>query len=414
MDIVYVKLLGNPSVEFNNKKIAFPYKKSEALFYYVCINKRVPRQEAINMFWADSNEETGRKNLRDAIYKIKTSIFPAIFTPSKSIIEFSNDITVEIDTDNITILNSRIMYSGDFLMNFLVKNCCNFDNWLLEKRSFFKDIYIKSIYNKVNELVSIGDFSSIRKYLSILTENDPYNEKTYRYFMKIFAFSEDCNTSIKLYRDLAEILKQDLGIEPEHKTKIMFKEILELKSTYNSEQTNSNYIDLKNRVEILTDYFTLYHETYPILSSEIIKACNFKGMYDVESEFLNIENDLNNLANLDTEYMKIKMEISYLAGRYYISIGKYEQGIKNINVSIKLANKLDNIIYMLNNYKQMIFYAIQIDSNDTMYEYIDKSLKLLEKKDIIEERSIILRLKGLYLIKTKEYKQATEVLTESI
>lgn len=414
MDIVSVKLLGNPAVKFNNKRITFPYKKSEALFYYVCINKSVPREEAINMFWADSNEAIGRKNLRDAIYKIKASICDTIFTSSKSIIEFSADVKVEIDTDNITALNARNTYSGDFLLNFLVKNCCDFENWMFEKRNYFKDIYIQSIYDKVNELVSLGDFNSIHKYLSILTQNDPYNEKAYRYLMKIFALSEDYNMSIKLYHDLSNVLKQDLGIEPEQKTKKMFKEILELKNTFISEQTNNNYIDLKNKVENLTEYYTIYHETYPVLSSETIKPCDFTEICDVEAELLNVEKDLNNLDDLDTEYIKIKMEASYLAGRYYISIGKYEQGINNIYISIKLADKLDNIIYLLNNFKQMIFYAIQVDNNEIMNEYIDKSLNLLEKRDIIEERGIILRLKGLYCIKTGNYKQATDVLTESI
>ena len=63
MDILSVKLLGSPYVKLNNIKITFPYKKSEALFYYVCINKKITREEAINMFWCDSNEETGRTHM---------------------------------------------------------------------------------------------------------------------------------------------------------------------------------------------------------------------------------------------------------------------------------------------------------------------------------------------------------------
>ncbi|MGB4437679.1 MAG: BTAD domain-containing putative transcriptional regulator [Sedimentibacter sp.] len=414
MDIVSVTVFGNPIVKYNNEKISFPYKKAEALFYYVCVNKRVPREEAMNMFWAESDEATGRKNLRDAIYKIKTNVCDTIFTPSKSVIEFSDDIIIETDIDNITVSNARSIYTGDFLLNFSVKKCIDFENWMLEKRNYYKDIYIKSIYDKVNELVYVGDFNSIQKYSSILTQNDPYNEKTYRYLMKIFALSEDYNMSIKLYYELTKILKQDLEIEPEQKTKKMFKEILELKNTFNSDQQNSNYIDLKNKVENLTDYYTIYHETYPILSSETIKPCNSAEIYNVETELLNIEKDLNNLDDLDTDYIKIKMEASYLAGRYYISIGKYEQGINNIYISIKFADKLDNIMYLLNNYRQLIFYDIQVDNNEIMNEYIVKSLKLLDKKDIIEERGIILRLKGLYCIKTENYKQARSVLMESI
>lgn len=413
MDIISVKMLGNPTVMYNQNKVTFPYKKAEALFYYVCLNKHVRREEAMNIFWADTDEATGRKNLRDAIYKIKLSTCDTIFSPSKTYIEFSDNVNIEIDTDNLDVLNARNLYTGDFLLNFSVKNCFDFENWMIEKRNFYKDIYIKSVFEKVNELVSIGDYVNIQKYSDILIQNDPYNEKTLRYLMKIFALSEDYNTSVKLYYDMCSVLKHDLGVEPEQKTKKMYKEILELKNTFNQDKQKNNFDELKIKVENLTGYYTMYHETYPVLATEISNRDDF-SVTDVEKELSNIEKDLKNIDNLDTEYIKIKMEESYLAGRYYISKGNYNKGIEKINISIKLAEKLDNFIYLLNNYKQMIYYGIQVDNSEIMKEYIGRSMNLLEKRDIIEERGIMLRLKGLYLIKTENYKEAASNLTESI
>ncbi len=413
MDIISVKLLGTPSVKLNNKYVSFPYKKSEALFYYVLINKKISREEAINIFWTDSGEETGRKNLRDALYKIKTSTIEGIFSNSKSFIEFSNNLIIESDVDKINEANAVNLYTGDFLLNFSVKNCYDFEDWMHDKRNYYKNIYVKSVYGKMNDLISISDFSSIEKYGNILIKNDPYNEKTYRYLMKTHALSEYYNKAIKLYYELSDVLKKDLDVEPELKTKKLFKEILELKNTINSDYEN-NYINLKSRVENLTDYYTMYHETYPSLSSETIETSDTSNISDIESELKNIEKDLDTIDDLDTEYIKIKMKASYLAGRYYISIGEYEKGIKNIQISIKLANKLDNLIYLLSNYKQMIFYAIQTGNNDTMNDYINKCLNLLKKRDIIDERGIILRLQGLYFIKTGNLKEADRVLNESI
>lgn len=411
--IISVKLLGNPSVKLNNNKITFPYKKAEALFYYVCINKKVSREEAINIFWSDSNEETARKNLRDAIYKIKTSTNENIFSPSKSVIEFSNEFIIEIDIDKISESNAVNLYSGELLLNFSVKNCYEFENWIEEKRKHYKDIYIKSIYKKVNELISVSDYSSIEKYGNILIQNDPYNEKTYRYLMKIYALLGEYNKSIKLYYELYDVLMKDLSVEPELKTKKFLNEILELKNTISSDEPTA-YVNLKNKVENLTNMYSMFHETYPVISSEAIKALNSSNINDIEFELKNIEKDLNNIDNLDTEYIKIKMEAAYLAGRYYISIGDYNKGVTNIHISIKLSQKLDNLIYLLSNYKQMIYYAIQTDDSTIMYEYIEKCLNILDKRDIIEERGIILRLKGLYLIKIKNYKDAAIVLNESI
>ncbi|WP_312702114.1 BTAD domain-containing putative transcriptional regulator [Sedimentibacter sp.] len=413
MDVISVKLLGTPSVKLNGKLISFPYKKSEALFYYVIINKKVSREEAINVFWSESGEETGRKNLRDALYKIKTSTSENIFSNSKSIIEFSYDLAIESDVDNITEENAVNLYDGDFLFNFSVKNCYDFESWMQEKRDYYKEIYIRSIHNKINELISISDYSSIEKYGNILLKNDPYNEKNYRYLMKIYALSEDYNKAIRLYRELSDILKSDLNIEPEIKTKKLLREISELKNTINSDYKD-NYTNLKSKVENLTDYYTMYHEAYPSLSPESMDVLDSSNISDIESELRNIEKDLTVIDNLDTEYIKIKMEASYLAGRYFISIGEYEKGIKNIEISIRLAQKLDNLIYLLNNCKQMIFYAIQTDNNEVMEDYINRCINLLKKRDIIDERGIILRLQGLYFIRTERFEEADRVLNESI
>lgn len=411
MDIITVKLLGTPMVELNGEQITFPYKKSEGLFYYVCLHKSVAREEAINMFWGDSNENTGRKNLRDALYNIKNSIHENLFSHSKAVIEFSKDFILDVDTDKITAHNALKLYKDDLLSNFYIKNCYNFENWVSEKKEYYKSIYLNSVNEKIKELISISDFKSIEKYGNILIKNDPYDEKTYRYLMKIYALSEDYNKAIKLYNELNNVLLRDLDVEPELKTKKMYYEIIELKSTIDADANNSSLVNLKNKVENLTDYYTIYHETYPAL---LVENYDTSYIYDIESELKDIEKDMTHIDILDTDYIKIKMEASYLAGRYYISAGEYEKGVNNINISIKLSKKLDNIIYLLNNYKQMIYFAIQTDNNNMMNEYINKCLLLLDRKDNIEERGIILRLKGLYHINTKNYLDAENCLYESI
>lgn len=808
MKNISVSLLGDPIVKLNNKEVYFPYKKAEGLFYYVCINKKITRDEAINIFWADSDETSARKNLRDAIYKIKKTLFNDIFSStSKSVIEFNSEINLEVDTDSINPSNIVNKYTGDFLGNFLIKNCYDFENWVSEKKEDYKKIYTKAIAKKVNELVNIGDFKSIQKYSNVLIESDPYNEKTYRYLMKIYALSGDYNKAIKLYYDLADILKRELDIEPETTSKKMFKEILKLKDSsvmiedskvyfygrynelysinnninnfssasgismlitgeagigktslinkiilsldvgktivirsicYNAEEdfflkpwhsvfsvlgnyvksekihlsssqeqiinyvfpnfdkeimnTKSDNVEqidttryeiavdaiiqlleklsekkniififddmqwmdkmsrlllsnivshfqnrkvmligayrddfentlspfivplaskdlvmkiklyrfsfeetknivsellpknsidnnlitdiyndtegnalfliellkvvkekgytrelsskatniiksrimdltkdekillnnislffdkvsidclkilvsfdelyifdiieslqekhlirelitdrdifysfthqkireyiyeaqsvgkknilhekigryfeecfessgnkhlyanliyhfskcgnvykaLKYKVENLTNYYTVYHETYPVFYSEQNYFSESEDIFNVEQKLIEISKELSNLSEKDTEFLKVKMEVSYLSGRYYISAGEYEMGLKNIDSSMRIAATLENNIYLLNNYKQMIFYCIQVNDIPVMYKYINKSLKLLEKNDNIEERGTILRLKGLYYIKTKKYDDATKLLNESL
>ena len=47
---VTVTLMNTPSVVVGEKKV-FPYRKVEGLFYYICVRKRITRDEAIGIFW---------------------------------------------------------------------------------------------------------------------------------------------------------------------------------------------------------------------------------------------------------------------------------------------------------------------------------------------------------------------------
>lgn len=71
---ITVSLLGTPKVEFDGKEITFPYRKVEGLFYYLCVKRSVSRDEVISIFWADSSENSARKNLRDGIYHLKNCL----------------------------------------------------------------------------------------------------------------------------------------------------------------------------------------------------------------------------------------------------------------------------------------------------------------------------------------------------
>ena len=68
---VTVTLMNTPSVVVDGEKKVFPYRKVEGLFYYICVRKRITRDEAIGIFWVDCDETSARKNLRDALYHIK-------------------------------------------------------------------------------------------------------------------------------------------------------------------------------------------------------------------------------------------------------------------------------------------------------------------------------------------------------
>jgi len=62
-----VKFLGLPEIKYDGQTISFPFKKADALFYYLLLAKRTTRDHLVNLFWSDSEENVAKKNLRNAI-----------------------------------------------------------------------------------------------------------------------------------------------------------------------------------------------------------------------------------------------------------------------------------------------------------------------------------------------------------
>ena len=71
---IEVRFLGNPEIRKNGVRIAFPYRKAEAFFYYLAYRGSASREELIHLLWGDEEESVGRKKLRDAVYQVRRQL----------------------------------------------------------------------------------------------------------------------------------------------------------------------------------------------------------------------------------------------------------------------------------------------------------------------------------------------------
>lgn len=250
---IYAKLLGDPQIEFNGKSIVFPYKKAEAIFYYLLVNKKASREKLTSLFWGDFNDKSAKKNLRDALYKVKRAFdFDIFISPKRAEVLLNPEINFHIDIDEF-MKNSNIkLYRSEFLSGFYIKDCYDFDEWIHSTRAEFKSEYIKVVKRKLKEEMNFVGLSDIEGYANILLKEDPYNEKNYRDIMRLYSFREDYNRSMSVYYKLVDILKNDLDLEPEQSTTSLFKEILELRSDEGiSTEPSSKFIGRKSELALL-------------------------------------------------------------------------------------------------------------------------------------------------------------------
>jgi DNA-binding SARP family transcriptional activator len=141
---VTCKLLGTPEILKDGDKVIFPYKKAEALFYYIIVKKKCFRDTVVELLWGSVDEEIAKKSLRNAMYIVnKTFGNNVLVSPKRSTIMLNPEIAFNSDVE--TFLNNDDcsgidVYKGEYLEGFLVKDADSFEKWLFSARNQYRDI----------------------------------------------------------------------------------------------------------------------------------------------------------------------------------------------------------------------------------------------------------------------------------
>ncbi|MGI5999271.1 MAG: AfsR/SARP family transcriptional regulator, partial [Lutispora sp.] len=225
MDLLNVRLFSTPAVFIKDKRIVFPSRKFEALFFYIFVNKEASREELASLLWPEADPQTGRKNVRNALYYIKKSLdMDAIISPNNSIVMLNSEVQSCSDLERLLSDDEWIdAYTGDFLQGFIVKDEETLENWILSSREKYKSIYVQKLYEKIKEDFTKGDYESIEQCARRLIEIDEYDERAYRVLIKTLTEMNMYNKAAEVYDKLCEKLKKDLGIIPDIKTRILYK-----------------------------------------------------------------------------------------------------------------------------------------------------------------------------------------------
>lgn len=92
----------------------------------------------------------------------------------------------------------------------------------------------------------------------------------------------------------------------------------------------------------------------------------------------------------------MQLRYLYLEGRYFIRSGEYQKGIHDIQKVISYARELKRLDFLLEGYRQIIYYCIQTENISEMAYYTDLALEDAIQANNHEAIAIQLRLKGLY------------------
>lgn len=125
---IFVKIFETPEIRIEGNKLNPTLRRTEALLYYLAVNKRVTRNEIIELLWEGQDVKKCRKNLRNLLYKLKQDLgFDLLISINRETLIVNPD--VDFSSDYTEFLKEGKSYSGNILKNFILKRSPKFQEW---------------------------------------------------------------------------------------------------------------------------------------------------------------------------------------------------------------------------------------------------------------------------------------------
>ncbi len=410
-----IYLLGNIEIRLDNQSILEKLSsKAIALLCFLCANKgkKFGRDKLATYFWNGVNIESARYNLRYNFWNIRKIINENKFsedilisTKDSCMINPNYDFYIDIfHLDNIlnsieknlnikaNLNNAKKLFKGEFLEEFYIKNCPEFNDWIFYERAKLQRTYEDKEYDNAINL--------LEEMLNI----NPFKEELYLKLMKIYVDLGNRNSAIKQYERCENILREELNVRPMEDIRNLYESLTSgsLKPSHKEKHIENTPAKLtllkidKNDIKTLQMNLSktsskniIYTKCYPM------KAINYCWISDAIDCIISIY-DIEQLRRFEKYYwvdvLRVHPKVQYIddtlivrdiltpqteKNRIFIALENllnYLSTINAITIIIENLHMMDNIsfdflqYYIMKNENINIEFIVSCDENDSKFD----------------------------------------------
>jgi predicted ATPase/DNA-binding SARP family transcriptional activator len=114
---------------------------------------------------------------------------------------------------------------GDFLDEFSLANCLQFDEWLLMQRQHFHVQMTSALEQLAAFHERAGQLAEAERAIRRLLEYDPLSESAYRQLMRVLARADQRSAALDAYETCRRVLATELGLAPAVETVTLAEQI---------------------------------------------------------------------------------------------------------------------------------------------------------------------------------------------
>ena len=254
MSKLCLSFLGPVEVTLDGKSLrSHLWLKHLALLVYLAVEADRPhRREALaGLFWPEQPDRAARQNLRQGFYQLRRTFgcyFSDYLTITHQTAQFNSHSDYVLDVANFVSLIGQTMqhehrrpetchccfgwlqeaialYQGPFLAELFLKDSYAFDEWALLRREQLGRMALAALHRLAEHYRMRGDFAQMEQMARRQIEITPFQESAHRQVMAALIGQEEQAAALAHYKQLGQMLADELGAAPERRTSALCAQI---------------------------------------------------------------------------------------------------------------------------------------------------------------------------------------------
>jgi WD40 repeat protein/DNA-binding SARP family transcriptional activator len=228
-----VWILGQFQVKLNGEVVQIPWRPAQSMLAYLVLTAGTAhrREKLAGLFWPDSAEANARRNLRQALWRLRQALGADgdYFLADGLTITFDDSTDFWLDTAVLDqrfsgdpsldeLLNVVTVYKGELLPGF-------YDEWIVLERERLQAVFEQRMSLLLQRLVQAGRWSDALGWSESWIALGGVPEPAYRALMVAHAGLGDLSSVAATYQRCVETLRREIDVEPSKQTQELYQKL---------------------------------------------------------------------------------------------------------------------------------------------------------------------------------------------
>jgi predicted ATPase/DNA-binding SARP family transcriptional activator len=225
-------------------RVKLPTRKTRALLAYlgVQVGRPFARSTLMGLLWGEVPEANAQASLRQALVDLRKALPrtpPGLLIEERNVTLKASVIAVDVsefeqlfaEATPAALETAVTIYQGELLEG-LSLNAPAFEEWLLGERERLRGLATKAMETLLAYQVESGRLDTALRTAGRLLALDPLRESAHRTLMSLYARQGRWTDVARQYQICLTRLRQELAVEPESETKLLYDHLLEQRAMH--------------------------------------------------------------------------------------------------------------------------------------------------------------------------------------